>query len=291
MAQEHVAEGRPRAPARSASSAMTHLQEGKVMADLAPAHEGQPPGFTGPIACKIFPLPVPEAEGSRYCRSRRSQQRWGRHKSYELREMVLALSWMHTGDFNARAERPEHPLQTRVLDRLRRLVLDGGELGSLDRPPGDEAALKELLKGRSEYSSDCPTTLAPHKLDLISLPTSLADSPEAVSLLTGDDRLFLEEQERMILPNNQPDPSFRPYWGPALRSSARSYRKFVQRLHDIQCLKYTLFPMEFAGVFFVWKSGRQKTRVIIDARAAHRRFIEMHLVSKTLALRLTPWMR
>ena len=49
-------------------------------------------------------------------------------------------------------------MQNRVLDRLRRLVLDAGDLGTLDRAPGHEAALQELLKSRSEYSSENPTT-------------------------------------------------------------------------------------------------------------------------------------
>ena len=96
------------------------------------------------------------------------------------------------------------------MDRLRRLVVDFGELGTLDRPPSCEAALQELLKGRSEYSSDGPTTLAPFKLDLISLPASLKDCPEAEHLLGNDDCLYLKEQERMLLDSPRPDPGFRP---------------------------------------------------------------------------------
>ena len=47
----------------------------------------------------------------------------------------------------------------------------------------------------------------------------------------------------------QRDPTFRPYWDPALRSNARNYREFIQKLNDIKYLKYTLLPKEHAGVF------------------------------------------
>ena len=76
----------------------------------------------------------------------------------------------------------------------------------------------------------------------------------------------------MLRVDPQRDPTFRPHWDPALRPNARNYRKFIQKLNDIKYLKYTLFPKEHAGVFFVWKSGRQKIRMIVDARAANRLF-------------------
>ncbi|CAE7494575.1 unnamed protein product, partial [Symbiodinium sp. CCMP2456] len=135
-----------------------------------------------------------------------------------------------------------------------------------------EAALQELLKGRSEYSADGPTTLAPFKLDLISLPASLEGCPDAESLLGEEDCRFLKEQERMLHDNPQLDPNFHPYWEPSLRNNARNYRKLIKRLDDIKYLKYTLYPKEHAGLFFVWKSGGAKTRLIVDARAANRRF-------------------
>eukprot|EP00959_Pyramimonas_sp_CCMP1952_P094808 1983275-Pyramimonas_sp.AAC.1 len=38
-------------------------------------------------------------------------------------------------------------------------------------------------------------------------------------------------------------------------------------------LRYTSEPVEFLGAFFVWKKGRQKMRMITDARPTNQRLL------------------
>ena len=46
----------------------------------------------------------------------------------------------------------------------------------------------------------------------------------------------------------------------------------MRKLHDVGSLGFTLSPSQHAGVFFVWKSDRQKRRMIVDARLANAVF-------------------
>ena len=73
-------------------------------------------------------------------------------------------------------------------------------------------------------------------------------------------------------PGTEHSKSFKPYWDPALKNNACNYRRFIQKLHNIGYLDYTFSPSQHAGVFFVWKSDKQKIRMIVDARPANADF-------------------
>ena len=67
--------------------------------------------------------------------------------------------------------------------------------------------------------------------------------------------------------NNMPE----PYWDPCLKSGKLKYLSLVRKLHQIGYFVYTTDPIEYAGLFFVWKSDRQKIRMIVDGRRANLR--------------------
>ena len=92
----------------------------------------------------------------------------------------------------------------------------------------------------------------------------------------SDDRRYLEVQERMLRSGDQmvSDSHISPYWDPALKNNQRNYRKFIHKLNSVGYLDFTLSPCQHAGVFFVWKSDKQKIRMIIDARPANAVFQE-----------------
>ncbi|CAE7731551.1 unnamed protein product [Symbiodinium sp. CCMP2592] len=181
---------------------------------------------------------------------------------------------MHSGRF----EGPRNvvaPAQQRVLDRVHELVVKAGDLGDLRHPLSQEAALRELLHGRSDYHSPTdPIALAPFKQELVSLPESLHCAPTAVSLLGGSDRLYLEEEGRMLRESPPEHIAIRPYWDPSLRYNRRTYRGFMRRLRDLGYLEFTRAPLEEAGIFFVLKSDRKHLRMIVDARRANAVFRE-----------------
>eukprot|EP00438_Fugacium_kawagutii_P024261 Skav223122 [mRNA] locus=scaffold419:830256:833692:- [translate_table: standard] len=195
----------------------------------------------------------------------------------ELRELIFTLNWMHTGDFNAQPGPLGHPPHGDVVKYLEAAVGRASNLGDLSCVPSQEAALRELLHGQDGYSElSTPASLAPFNLELISLPQDLDDAPRAEDLLSVEDRRYLEVQERMLrdTPRDEHSTLVKPYWDPALKNNPRTYRKFIQKLHSIKYLEYTLSPSQHAGVFFVWKSDRKRVRMIVDARPANDDFLD-----------------
>ena len=175
-------------------------------------------------------------------------------------------------------------LQADVITRVTGLVERAGDLGELQHSFTPEAALKSLLHGRSDYHEPaCPIALAPFDLDLISLPATLKGAPRAEDLLPEDDCRFLKEQERMFRPEHESFEFFKPYWDPALKHCPRKYRSFIKKLDSIDYLRYTLNPVEMAGVFFVKKSDGKRIRMIIDGRGANQRLRDPPSVSLSTA--------
>ena len=213
------------------------------------------------FACDLFPLPRPPPLKMAAGLSRRSSQRLARKVRIQddLRELISSLNWMHFGDFDVQPSCAANPLQEEVLCRLESLVRQAGDLGHQCRLPSQEAALAELLRGQDGYAEpSTPASLAPFNLELISLPKDSSDAPRAEDLLQGDDRRYLEVQERMLRGNQDEglDDPIRPYWDPALKHNPRNYRRFIQKLHGIQYLEYTLEPSQFAGGFSSFSFGR-----------------------------------
>ena len=200
----------------------------------------------------VFPLPCPPAPYKPEHVSRRASQKWCRRwQEHETaKDAVNALNWMSGQRFLHGTEGDCDPLQTEILLRIQSLARDAGNLGSLERVPTPEAALRELLKGKSEYNQpETPVALAPYNLERVSLPESLHDLPEACDLLPDDARRYLLGEELMIR-EGTPVESPRPYWDPVLASSKKHYRLFIQRLNDIGLLQFTQHPKNEVGVFF-----------------------------------------
>ena len=228
-----------------------------------------------PSGSAMFPLPFDEVPEVGRCSSRRQAQRHHRRfrSEFELCETVQALNWLHGFDFNSQSCRSSFTsLQSQVVERIRGLVDRAGDLGDLQHPFTPGAALKSLLQGRSDYHEPTtPIALAPFNLELISLPASLKEAPRAEDLLPLSDRLYLKEQERMFRPNHESHEFFKPYWDPALKHCPHKYRSFIKKLDSIDYLRYTLHPVEMAGIFFVKKSDGRRIRMIVDGRGANLR--------------------
>ena len=217
----------------------------------------------------VFPLPLPPAPCRLEHVSRRASQKWGRRlQEHEtVKEAVNALNWMAGQRFLHGTEGGCGPLRTEVLLRIQRLAREAGNLGSLERVPTPEAALRELLKGKSEYNQP------ENNLERVSLPESLHDLPEACDLLPDDARRYLLGEELMIR-EGTPVEAPRPYWDPVLAGSKKHYKLFVQRLNDIGLLQFTQHPKNEVGACFVHKSDGKKIRLIVDARSTNSMFKE-----------------
>ena len=111
------------------------------------------------------------------------------------------------------------------------------------------------------------------------MPTNVSDCPFVKDVCSPLARTFLEGyQERMLLDaedvyqNDCLKPPPVAYTDPRLKYNQEEYRKFVKKLQDAGMLDFTTRPVEFAGVFFVWKSDGWFIRLILDARRANRLF-------------------
>ena len=109
----------------------------------------------------IFPLPtfsvVAVSPGlSRGCAQRSARRR---KKITVANDAIHALNWMHSGRFGLSPCADSHapdPMQSEVLERIQVLSEEAGALGILPCTPSPEAALRELLHGRSEYMTLVP---------------------------------------------------------------------------------------------------------------------------------------
>ena len=228
----------------------------------------------------IFPIPVPSSDcGAAVRLSRRSSQRLARkrHAAQRVHDAIQSLNWLAGFGLEENSGiQPPDQIQQDVIGRavfLSNLCNDKGDLAQVPNP---EAALKELLQGRSEYGSELPTTLAACSLDRISLPQSLKGAPATEDLLDVNDRRYLQCPEQMLRPEAEVQclDEFHPYWDPLLRNHPRTYKRFIQKLHAADYLVYTQKPKSFCGVFFAHKADGKKIRMIIDARGSNRLFRE-----------------
>ncbi len=206
--------------------------------------------------------------------SRRSSQRFARKVQTQAKvvEAVEALNWMakQREEFDAYSFHPDE-MQQQVLCRIEGLSTSASDLGTLDSIPSPEAALRELLRGRSDYGLDQPTALATCCLERISLPKSLDGAPQALDLLEGKARRYLQCPEQMLREGFDSEVPFKPYWDPKLRRNQRMYHSFIKKLHNAGYLVFTRNPKAHVGVFFVKKTD-EKIRLIIDARGPNKLF-------------------
>ena len=229
----------------------------------------------------LLPLPhvrVPRAAPREVCRRDRQVQGRLRRRALLLNESVDALNWLaghkepagapQGGSFHyplgctTDLPRPEHATMVgEVLARLDGLIRNREP--TPDAPlPTPQAAVRQLLQGRCAYDARTgPVSLAPFKLDLLSLPADTADSPDVMELLPPDARSYLEGyQERMLEHPDvvaQREPVFE-FMDASLRYNQKHYHKLVQKLAQISLVSFTDSPLERIGVFAVWKSGKEK---------------------------------
>ena len=114
----------------------------------------------------------------------------------ETNAAIRGLSWL-AGFPSSTVGPAKTVMREAVRARFRTLV--ERQPPALDAP-GQEAALRELLKGASLYDEHrSSTTLAPFNSDLVSCPDKLERCKLVSELLPASDRIFLEDLERMLL--------------------------------------------------------------------------------------------
>ncbi|CAK0831182.1 unnamed protein product [Prorocentrum cordatum] len=231
---------------------------------------GAPTGTVGGAEARSFlPLPLLGDAGRRIRgRSGRARQ-FGRENriALEVNGIVDAVNWM--SGCNS-LPGPANDMQRDVLARFEGLVRGRQPDAKLQEP---QAALRELLRGRSPYDGRSgPTTVASYSAGLVSMPTDVSDCPRLEGLLPGEALTFLQERQERMLRESPLPTDVEPYFDSVLKFNHKEYRGLVRRLLSAGILGWTLTPKERIGMFFVWKDGRRRLRLIVDARRANAHF-------------------
>ncbi|CAK0845234.1 unnamed protein product [Prorocentrum cordatum] len=227
-------------------------------------------GAGGDAAARSFlPLPLLGDAGRRIRgRSCRARQ-FGRENriAAEVNGIVDAVNWMSGYDS---LPGPANDMQRDVLARFEGLVRGRQPDAKLQDP---QAALRELLRGRSPYDGRSgPTTVASYSAGLVSMPMDVSDCPRLEDLLPGEALTFLQERHERMLRESPLPTDVEPYFDSVLKFNHKEYRGLVRRLLSAGILGWTLTPKERIGMFFVWKDGRRRLRLIVDARRTNAHF-------------------
>ncbi|CAK0823925.1 unnamed protein product, partial [Prorocentrum cordatum] len=220
-------------------------------------------------ARSFLPLPL-LGDAGRRIRGRSSRARqFGRESriALEVNGIVDAINWMSGYDSQPG---PANDMQRDVLARFEGLVRGRQPDAKLQEP---QAALRELLRGRSPYDGrGGPTTVASYSAGLVSMPTDVSDCPRLEDLLPGEALTFLRERQERMLRESPLPTDVEPYFDSVLEFNHKEYRGLVRRLLSAGILGWTLTPKERIGMFFAWKDGRRRLRLIVDARRANAHF-------------------
>ncbi|CAK0833049.1 unnamed protein product, partial [Prorocentrum cordatum] len=220
-------------------------------------------------ARSLLPLPL-LGDGGRRIRGRSCRARqFGREDriASEVNGIVDAINWMSGCDSHPG---PANDMQRDVLARFEGLVRGRQPDAKMQEP---QAALRELLRGRSPYDGrGGPTTVASYSAGLVSMPTDVSDCPRLEDLLPGEALTFLQERQERMLRESPLPTDVEPYFDSVLKFNHKEYRGLVRRLLAAGILGWTLTPKERIGMFFVWKDGRRRLRLIVDARRTNAHF-------------------
>ncbi|CAK0795767.1 unnamed protein product, partial [Prorocentrum cordatum] len=198
---------------------------------------------------------------------RRAKEQREIEQAQGQRYIVEAINWMSGYDSHPG---PANDMQRDVLERFEGLVRGRQPDAKLQEP---QAALRELLRGRSPCDGrGGPTTVASYSAGLVSMPTDVSDCPRLEDLLPGEALTFLQERQERMLRETPLPTDVEPYFDSVLKFNHKEYRGLVRRLLSAGILGWTLSPKERIGMFFVWKDGRRRLRLIVDARRTNAHF-------------------
>ena len=214
---------------------------------------------------------MPKGVGSR------TRQRFARavRRCKDINAALWSLNWLSgkrgpPADFVTEEQRPVGARVARMADCY------------LDEDiaiPGEKAAFKQLLRGRSIYpgGDDAPggINIARYTRPAdVSLPESVHDAPLLEDLLKGTPAAHYLDgvgAGRMLRAEDEISSCMRdliPHWDPTLKKDRRKRMRFYKHLIKIGMV--IIAPagsaLQQLGIFFVKKAGETQIRLIIDAR-------------------------
>ena len=113
----------------------------------------------------------------------------------------------------------------------------------------------------------------------LSVPDSVVDGPGLLALLPAPEKKRLEGYKTRMLRSPEEVAQLEEEFGPPGRHTdpklthRRTFLRFISHMRSIGLVKFVRRSREKVGVFFVWKQGREKMRLILDCRAVNRLFV------------------
>ena len=231
---------------------------------------------------QLFPLPtiVPPKCHQSLGGHARARHRIRRHFVGEANSAIDALNWYAGSRAGREVKTHEEltPLQQQVTARVEGLVEAMHD--STIAIPAPQAAFSELLRGRSCYDEQPSAGLNVARYttaENISLPASLNGAPFLDEILPTSLHQYLgDAMERMLKTTDELEmgEEIRAHWDQRLASHRPAYvrlMRYLIRLGIVMPVKAGS-AREQLGLFFVKKSGKDKVRLIVDARRVNRRF-------------------
>jgi hypothetical protein len=197
----------------------------------------------------------------------------------DVDQALWSLNWMH-GEGSRPEAAPFIGGTSGKIERLSSMAQRRCEIHALAALRSDSAlspqkALEGLLKGRSPYSVEAPTSTAAFVNASVSLPSSVREGPLLTSLLPEAAKEKLERFETHMLRDSVEVTRLQSingagnvYFDPVLKNNPHKYANFVRRCAKIGLLEYTTECICQLGIFFVVKKNR-KLRLILDCRASN----------------------
>ena len=187
--------------------------------------------------------------------------------------LVDALNWMQgfkdAGGYNVALYPLERNLWSSCVDPMRYEVL--ARLDAAVRrveevaPLSPHAALRLLLRGRSPYDvRPGAVSLAPFRLELLSLPDSVHDCPRIESLLPAEALSYMKGYQERMLASSDVEVGVREYLDPALRFNQKRYQALMKVLFDKGLICPVDYAVERVGLFAVWKIKGVSQRLTVD---------------------------
>ena len=197
-------------------------------------------------------------------------------------ECIDSLNWMQGCGHRpaAKAHRGSEAKEDNLHAESHLALLQAGERWSLaGEAPSQQDAWNSMMKGRGDYAATAHSSMATYEPSRLSVPESVADGPGLAALLPVLEKERLAGFKKMMLRSPGEVALLEKEFGPPGRHTdpklghRRTYLRFISQMHQIGLVKFVTRCKEKVGVFFVWKKGREKMRLILDCRAANRHFV------------------
>ena len=205
------------------------------------------------------------ADSTAPCRRVRSRMRQQLHVQNWVSEAVESLNMLYGGG-QARESHSLSAGQIAGLAHVQEVIAGAGP------PPCSAAAAHAELCSHSPGYLQSPEPQAVYQRDRVSLPLPAAHCDPSQVLVGTELDQWVHWEKRLLRTDPSSAPEIRPHNDQSLIRDRTGYAQFIWDLRERGLVDIGPRKQHTVGVFFVWKSDRQRLRLILDTRRVNGRF-------------------